>query len=407
MKVIIVGGGGAVGSVMADWFSRYDDYDEIVLAGHRRASLKNALDKMKNKKKGKVAVVNANNIADMKKSFKGIDLVVNSTLPRFFLKIMKASLQAGANYMDMATDLAVMNEPPGKVVKKVPLDLQLEQDKQWKDQGLAAMLCWGVDPGAVNVFARYAADGMDKVDSIKVRDGDKSIIQGYDGFCSMWSPDTLIEEVVYMNSLIWTKGHWERKDPLTMNEEWEFPPPVGKMKVWLVDHEETQCLPRFINKGCKEMNFMIHLDDEFVDILKSLRKVGLVDSKPVNARGVNVVPRDVVVACMPMPTDPKLGSKMKGNSCVGAAVFGQKGDKKFMHYLWNTMSHEQCWKDYKASATPTQVAIPTGIAAALLAQGKISKKGVFTPEQLDAKPIVKAFNKYGFKVDQMKKTIMN
>jgi len=405
MKIVIVGGGGAVGSVLADWLSRYDDYDEIVLAGHRRASLKNAHDKMKNKEKGKVAIVNANNIADMKKAFRGADMVVNSTLPRYFLKIMKASLQAGSNYIDMATDLAVMNEPPGQIVKKVPLDLQLEQDKQWKKQGLAAMLCWGVDPGAVNVFSRYAADFMDKVDTIKIRDGDNGVIEGYDGFCAMWSPDTLIEEVAYMNSLIFTKGHWERKEPLTMSEIWEFPPPVGKMKVWLVDHEETQCLPKFIGKGCKEVNFMIHLDDEFIDIVRSLRKVGLVDSKPVIARGVKVVPRDVVVACMPTPTDPDLGSKMKGNSSIGAAVFGQKGDRKYMHYLWNTVSHKQCWKDYKATATATQVAIPTGIATTLFAQGKIDKMGVFTPEQLDAKMIMRGFKKYGFKVDQMRKTL--
>jgi len=405
MKIVIVGAGGAVGSVMADWLSRRDDYDQIVLAGRKKDTLKKALDNMKGKGKGKIAVVDANNIADMKKCFRGADMVVNSTLPRYFLKIMKACLDTGVNYIDMATDLAVMNEEPFKTLKRVPLDLQLDQGKKWKKEDLAAMLCWGVDPGAVNVFTRYIADGMDKVDEIKIRDGDKSIIEGFDGFYSPWSPDTLIEEVAYMNSLIWTKGHWERRPPLTVSEEWEFPKPIGKMKVWLVDHEETQSLPRFIGKGCKEMNFMIHLDDEWIDVTRALKKVGLVDCKPVNARGVKVVPRDVITACMPSPVDPKMQSRTKGNTSVGAAVIGSKGGKKFMHYIWNTMSHEFCWKEYKATATPTQVAIPTAIAVTLFAQGKIKERGVFPPEVLDPKLIMRGFTKYDFKWQQLKKKV--
>ena len=405
MKIVIVGAGGGVGSVMADWLSRREDYDEIVLAGRKRDTLKLTLDRMKNKENAKIAVVNAGNINDMKKCFRGADMVVNSTLPRYFLKIMSACLATNANYIDMATDLAVMNEPPGQIVKKVPLDLQLEQDKAWKKKDLSAMLCWGMDPGAVNVFTRYAADRMDKVDEIKIRDGDKSCVEGFNKFYAPWSPDTLIEEVAYMNSLIWTKGHWERKEPVTVQEEWEFPKPVGKMKVTLVDHEETQTLPRFIGKGCKEMSFMLALGDDWLNVVKALRMVGLVDSKPVNARGVKVVPRDVIVACMASPVDPAIQSKTRGNSCVGSAVIGWKGNKKYMHYIWNTMSHYKCWQTYKSTATPTQVAVPTAIAVTLYAQGKIKERGVYPPEVLDANMIMRSFAKYGFKCEQIKTRI--
>jgi len=405
MKIVIVGAGGGVGSVMADWLSRRDDYDEIVLAGRKRDTLKLTFDRMKGREKAKIAVVNAGNINDMKKCFRGADMVVNSTLPRYFLKIMKACLDTNANYVDMATDLAVMNEPPGQIVKRVPLDLQLEQDKAWKKKDLAALLCWGMDPGAVNVFTRYAADKMDKVDEIKIRDGDKSCVEGFNKFYAPWSPDTLIEEVAYMNSLIWTKGHWERREPVTVQEEWEFPKPVGKMKVTLVDHEETQTLPRFIGKGCKEMSFMLALGDDWLNVVKALRMVGLVDSKPVNARGVKVVPRDVIVACMASPVDPAIQSKTRGNSCVGSAVIGWKGNKKYMHYIWNTMSHYKCWQTYKSTAAPTQVAIPTAIAVTLFAQGKIKERGVYPPEVLDPQMVMKGFTKYGFEWNQLKTKI--
>jgi saccharopine dehydrogenase-like NADP-dependent oxidoreductase len=208
-----------------------------------------------------------------------------------------------------------------------------------------------------------------------------------------------------MNSLIWTKGHWERKEPVTVQEEWEFPKPVGKLKVTLVDHEETQTLPRFIGKGCKEMSFMLHLGDDWLNIVKALRTVGLVDRKPISVGGVKVVPRDVVVACVSSPVDPEIQSKTKGNTCVGSAVIGWKGDKKYMHYIWNTMSHAKCWETYRSTATPTQVAVPTAIAATLFAQGKIKERGVFPPEVLNARMMMNAFSKYGFKWDQMTKKL--
>ncbi|HUW43058.1 MAG TPA: saccharopine dehydrogenase C-terminal domain-containing protein, partial [Thermoplasmata archaeon] len=91
--------------------------------------------------------------------------------------------------------------------------------------------------------------------------------------------------------------------------------------------------------------------------------------------------------------------------CVGAAIFGSKGDKKYMHYIWNTMSHYKCWQAYKSTATPTQVAIPTAIAVTLFAQGKIKERGAYPPEVLDANMLMRNFAKYGFKCDQMKQKL--
>jgi saccharopine dehydrogenase-like NADP-dependent oxidoreductase len=86
-------------------------------------------------------------------------------------------------------------------------------------------------------------------------------------------------------------------------------------------------------------------------------------------------------------------------------VIGWKGNKKYMHYIWNTMSHYKCWQTYKSTATPTQVAVPTAIAVTLYAQGKIKERGVYPPEVLDANMIMRSFAKYGFKCEQIKTRI--
>ena len=404
MKVLILGSG-AVGTVIGDILRTHKEIDQVIMADLHMEVAQDAIKRMGSPKNVTPIVMNANNVDDMKKGMKGVDFVISATLPRFFLKIMRACLESGAHYLDMATDLGVArNEKAGTKIEKVPIDLQLEQDDKWKEAGLAAMLCWGAEPGAVNVFARYAADQMDSVDQILIRDGDNSTIDGYDGFVSFWSPDTLIEEVADMDTLIWTNRHFERIPSLSTNEVWEFPPPVGKLKVWAVDHEEVETMGRFI-KDCKECNFRLALSDEFADMLKMMKKMGFVSPIPIDVKGVKVVPRDVVTALMPSPVDPKIQSKVKGSGCASVMVIGKKGNKRCSHYLYNITSYEESWKKHKGTAVAVQTATPPAIATILFARGVIDKKGVYPPEMLDPKPIMKAFTEMDFPWHEVKKEI--
>jgi len=405
MKILILGSG-AVGSVITDILAKTDAYEEIILADLKKETAANTKKNIGNPEIVTPIALDANDIDDMKRAMKGVDLTINATLPRFFLKIMQACLESGSNYLDMATDLAVAaQEKPGDKISKAPIDLQLNQDQKWKDQGLAGMLCWGAEPGAVNVWARFAADQMDSVERILVRDGDNSIIEGQQGIVSLWSPDTLIEEVAYMNPLIWTDGHFDRIQPLVRNEEWQFPEPVGKLRVWVVDHEEPETMGQYIDKGCKECNFMIALGDELVEALKVLRNTGMVSPDPVDVKGVKVVPRDVVTALMPMPNDPDLQNRIHGSACVGVKIIGKKSGKMIEHYLWNIMDYQECLKKHGANALVWQVATPPAVAAFMFAKGEIKTKGVFPPEMLDPVPIMSKFEEFGFVTYQEKKEI--
>lgn len=395
MKLLIIGSG-AIGSVIADVCAKNDAYDEILLADLKLGTAEEIKKRLGSPKKMTPVAMNANNIADMKKGMKGVDMTVNATLPRFFMKIMQACLESGSSYLDMATDLAVMNEKPGDKINRIPLDMQTDLDQAYKDQGIAGMLCWGSEPGAVNVWARHAADQMDSVDTIQIRDGDNGSIEGYGPLVSLWSPDTLIEEVAFMNSLTYTKGRFERQPPLTKSEVWDFPAPIGKQRVWQVDHEEIQTMGRFMGKGVKEINFMLGLGDEFVDILKVLKKIGMVEAEPIDVKGVKVAPRDVITSLMPTPTDPALQSKVKGHGCCSVLVTGKKGSKTVKHYLWNVMSHQECYKSHKATTTAVQTGTPPAVAAIMFAEKAITKKGVYPPESLEAMPIIKRFKDFGF-----------
>ncbi len=105
--------------------------------------------------------VNVENVDVLARTLRGLDVAVNATLPRHNLTIMRACLDAGVNYVDVAA--AGPSRPGG------PLGIfeQLDQHEVFRSAGLTALLSMGLDPGITNVLAREACEGLDRIDAIR------------------------------------------------------------------------------------------------------------------------------------------------------------------------------------------------------------------------------------------------
>ena len=79
-----------------------------------------------------------------------------------------------------------------------------------------------------------------------------------------------------------------------------------------VEHEEVLLMPRWID--ARRMTFKYGLGTEFIDVLKTLHKLGLEETDPVEVRSagttMQVSPRDVVAPVLPDPA--RLGNRMNG-----------------------------------------------------------------------------------------------
>src|SRR2546428_7086678 len=162
----------------------------------------------------------------LRRAMHGSGLVINTALPRFNRLIQSAALGEHVNYLDPANDSA---------------DPFVDSDT-WKAAGLTALCAMGEDPGLSNVFARYAADGMDRVESIKVRDGDTASSPDYP-FIALFSPETFVEETL-APSRIWRDGQYEALPPFGEFETYEFPAPIGPLPGDSRAHAQVDTLPR-------------------------------------------------------------------------------------------------------------------------------------------------------------------
>ena len=109
-------------------------------------------------------------------------ILLNAALPATNLIVMRACLDAGCDYIDMASGGAENDGTP-----KLPDQFAL--DAEFRAAGRLALLGMGADPGTSNIYAAYAAKHLlDEVTELRVRDGDNSRCEGHNGFLADLQP---------------------------------------------------------------------------------------------------------------------------------------------------------------------------------------------------------------------------
>ncbi|HTO26494.1 MAG TPA: saccharopine dehydrogenase NADP-binding domain-containing protein, partial [Gaiellaceae bacterium] len=327
MKILVVGTGG-VGAAAAEVARRRDFFDRVTLADLDVARAQSVVDRLDDGR-FEAAHVDASDAASVSALIRdsGADAVLNATDPRFNPQIFAAAFELGVTYLDMAMTLSERHpERPYAETGVMLGDAQFAEHERWRERGQLALVGMGVEPGLSDVFARYAADHLfAAVDEVAVRDGANLVVEGYD-FAPTFSIWTTIEECLNP-PLVWERGRgFFTTEPFSEPELFEFPEGIGVVECVNVEHEEVVLVPRAVD--CRRVTFKYGLGAEFIDVLRTLNRLGLDSTEPVRVRSagggprttVDVAPRDVVAAALPDPAT--LGDRMRGTTCAGTLVTG-------------------------------------------------------------------------------------
>jgi saccharopine dehydrogenase-like NADP-dependent oxidoreductase len=393
MRVLVVGTGG-VGSATAAVARRRAFFDRMVFAdidGDRSRQLV----ARESDPRFAAATLDASDpeqIAELARAEKA-DAILNAVDPRFNEQIFEAAFAAGCTYLDMAMTLSKRHpERPFEETGVKLGDRQFEQASRWEEAGRLALVGIGVEPGLSDVFARYAADHMfSAIDEVAVRDGADLVVEGYE-FAPTFSIWTTIEECLNP-PVIWERERgWYTTAPFSEPEVFAFPEGIGSVECVNVEHEEVLLVPRWVE--CNRVTFKYGLGDEFIDVLKTLSKLGLDRTEPVHVGGVEVAPRDVVAAALPDPAT--LGERMRGKTCAGTLVTGTGTDgEPRATYLYHVVDNEQSMREWGHQAVVLQTALNPVAALELLAEGVWGGAGVLGPEALPADPFLELLAEYG------------
>jgi len=392
MRILVIGAGG-VGTAAAAIASRRGFFERMVLAdlsaGRAQAAVAGrderfaatALDAS-----DKAAIVE---LARAERA----DAILNACDPWLNPPIFEAALEAGCTYLDMAMTLSRRHpEKPFELPGVMLGDAQFADHERWERAGQLALVGIGVEPGLSDVFARYAQDHLfSEIDEVGVRDGADLAVEGYD-FAPTFSIWTTIEECLNP-PLIWEadRGFYTTA-PFSEPEVFEFPEGIGPVECVNVEHEEVVLIPRHVR--CRRVTFKYGLGDEFIEVLKTISKLGLDSTEKLRVKGVEVAPRDVVAAALPDPAT--LGDKMSGRTCAGTLVTGTgKDGAPRATYLYHVVDNETTMRQDGAQAVVWQTAVNPVAALELLAEGTWSGAGVLGPEAFDAVPFLDKLGELG------------
>jgi saccharopine dehydrogenase-like NADP-dependent oxidoreductase len=405
MRILMIGAGG-VGDAAARIAVERDFFELLVVADHDLARAKATVAAACARREGESRLV-----ADQVDAADGAAVaalalkheathVFNAVDPRFVMPIFRGALAAGAGYLDMAMSLSQRHpdEPYSRVHVKLG-DEQFAMAGEWESAGRLALLGMGVEPGLSDVFARYAADHLfSHIEELGTRDGANLAVYDEDGnetFAPGFSMWTIIEECLNP-PVVWEKARadaaggdveagFSTLPAFSEPEVFEFPEGIGPVECVHVEHEEVLLMPRWVD--AERVTFKYGLGEELITILRTLHTLGLDRTDPVNVKGVQVSPRDVVAAVLPDPAT--IGPRMKGKTCAGLWVTGTgKDGRPRRTYLYHVSDNEDTMREYGAQCVVWQTAVNPVVALELIATGVWEGTGVRGPESFDAVPFL-------------------
>lgn len=292
----------------------------------------------------------------------GREVVINATNYYWNLQVMRAALAARAHYVDLGGLFHTTRK-------------QLELDAEFRAAERLAVLGMGSAPGIMNVLARYAADSLERVESIRIYNGSVDNTPAPSVLSLGYSLLTVLDEGT-LSPVVFENGEFQETAPFSGQETVHFPPPVGSVTVHRAIHSEVATLPlSYRGKGIRQCFFKINLDPALVERLRFLIGLGLASAEPVEVRGQKVAPRDLLqalVARLPQPEAPP-----DDHEVLRVVVSGTESGRQVVYTL-DALADADPVRGLSAVAIDTGV--PPSVVARMLARGEIRERGVRPPE---------------------------
>ncbi len=308
-----------------------------------------------------VVKVDATRHDDLVRTIRGSKVLINAVWYEHNLRVMKAAIEAGVHYDDLGGLFHMTRK-------------QMELDADARQAGITAVLGGGESPGISNLMCATSAGEMDSVEDIRIRVGGREMTQSSsDKLVFPFAISTVFDE--YSKSpIMYFNGQFQQVQPLSGEEEVEFPQPVGKNWCHYSLHSEIATLPLSF-KGVKNVDFKLGVSEPILKAVKPLLDAGLDDNIPIDVKGVKISPREFAVAYL---TSRASDEEPARYVALRTEVTGFRKGRR-AHQV-SMIVGEPSERLGVKNATGLLTGVGASIVAQLILVGQIKKRGVVAPE---------------------------
>jgi lysine 6-dehydrogenase len=291
MRVVVVGGAGAMGRWTVRDLTESEGVDAVVVAdldGSRaREAAGWAAARSGSNGTARVAgmALDAGDGEAMRRAFDDADVVCNCAVYATNLPVMEACADAGTHYVDLGGLFHTTRR-------------QLALHDRFVAAGVTAVIGMGGSPGTTNVLAALAARGLEVVEEVEVRLGVADFAPSTAPVPVPYAIQTVLDEFA-VPAMTFRDGRLAQVPAMSEQEELDFPAPVGRVRVGHTLHSEVATLPlHFADRGIRSVSFKVGFPAAFMDKLALLTALGLADTSPVELPSGTVAPRELLVHCI-------------------------------------------------------------------------------------------------------------
>ena len=309
---------------------------------------------------------------------------VMSAIPYYLnYELAALAVQAGVHFSDLGGNTEI-------VFKQRTLDADA------KKKHITVIPDCGLAPGMVNILAEHAIRQLATVETVRIFVGglpqDPVPPLNYQ---IVYSLEGVLD---YYTTLSWVlrKGKRTRVKALSEIEAVYFGGSLGELEGFHTAGGLSTMAFRYEGK-IPTMEYKTLRYPGHARIMEAIRELGLLELKPVDVKGVKVVPRDLVVAAM----GPRL-TKPNAQDLVALRVYaeGTKGGRS-KRIGWEMVDYYD--EDNGISAMERSTGYSLSITGQMQARDEIGKAGVFTPDEaIPAEKYIAELAKRGVMIREMR-----
>jgi lysine 6-dehydrogenase len=354
MKVLALGGAGAVCQHATRDLAEFSDLDEILIGDYNVAAAKRLAAEIGDPRL-KVLKVDANNYDELVRACGDADVVLNGLPWKYDLVVTKACVEAGVSGLDVSTE-----------------EEQWDYDATAKEKDIIFIPGMGATPGTTNVMARRAVDHLDEVHEIQINFAAFRCPAPAPGllvtFLWEFSPHIDEERTYYKDGQFHSVGPFEGIK--TVN----FPGPIGEQEVCYIPHSETSTMPKSL--GAKAVSVRGCFPPHAIRLAKTMLEWGLYSQEPITVKGIEATPFELMHEIILQLPETKQTPLWAYGLVV--EVFGKRDGRDVRVKLWNRHPPMEEWGG--SAAYYKNIAIPLSIGVQMIARGDVKQRGVVPPE---------------------------
>lgn len=378
MKAIVLGGLGIMGIAALVCLRKEGDISHITVVDRQADAVKEVVSWLNNSighEKYSGLAVDATDYRALVEAIKGNDIVINcAAMTGNYLSATKASLEAGANYIDVGS----FGEE----------EAQMGLGDEFERKQLTAVLGMGFTPGLVNIAAVYAIEKLDKTNSVDIRWSIVDMVppsghsrQLYGGF-NWWG---YIYNYFTLPSTRWENGKRLEYPPRHEPESFAFKGPVGATEVAGWPGYDSDSIAKLF-PGIPNIESKAAVGIETARKWELLKGLGFNRKEPIDVGGQKISPWAVLETLLnSQPVETRMPPDIRHGGAVIVSGLENGKETQYRIDIWPSERLVDEYKElgvakYGGQGGVFRVGSSLGTAAILIARGMANGKGVFYPE---------------------------